>query len=105
LPVGNNLGGDIEAAGIYQRGDPLRRQGAAPFERTDGIGDRLARRLPVRYPLNGLAPPLQADGAELGLAHLLGDTGKLDIEGIEREKIGARLTWREQGGKSAIGIA
>jgi hypothetical protein len=48
---------------------------------------------------------LQTDGAELGLDHLLGDAGELDIEGVEGKKIGAGLARRKQSGKGAIGIA
>jgi hypothetical protein len=48
---------------------------------------------------------LQADGAEFGLAHLLGNAGELDVERIEGEEIGAALARREECGKSAVGIA
>ncbi len=42
---------------------------------------------------------------ELGLAHLLGNAGELDVESVKGKKIGARLARREQSGKGAIGIA
>ena len=42
-------------------------------------------------PRDRVAPPLQANLAELRLAHLLGDAGKLDIEGIKGEESAARI--------------
>ena len=55
--------------------------------------------------LDRLAPPLEADGAEIGLAHLLGDAGELDVESVKREEIGPRVRRGEQDGKAAVGIA
>jgi hypothetical protein len=52
-----------------------------------------------------LAPPLQADGAELRFAHLPGDARKLDIEGAESKKIGPGFARGEGGGKGAVEIA
>jgi hypothetical protein len=71
----------------------------------NGIGDWMAGRLLLCRTLDGLAPPLQTDGAELRLAHLLGDTGELDIEGRKSKEIGPLRCRRKQSGKSAIGIA
>ena len=95
-----------KAAGVDQardavRGECIRRRCASP--KASATGWPVAS--PLRRALDGIAPPLQADGAELRLGHLLGDAGELDIEGIESQKIGARLARREQSGKGAIGIA
>ena len=46
---------------------------------------------PRRGVVKRVAPPLQADLAEPGLGHLLGNAGKLGIEGIEREQPVARV--------------
>ena len=104
-PVGHDPGRDIEATGLDQALDALRRKGAAPLNVAQGIGHGMTGALTSPRARQSLAPPLQADGAELGLGHLLGDAGELDIEGVERKKIGAGLARREQSGKGAIGIA
>ena len=51
-----------------------------------------------------IAPPLQANFAELRLAHLLGGAGKLDIEGIKGKERLARRPRREQRARIAVGI-
>jgi hypothetical protein len=71
----------------------------------NGIGNRMAGRLPLRRTSNGLAPPLQTNGAELRLARLLGDAGELDIKGRNSKKIGPQRSRRKQSGKSAVGVA
>ena len=68
------------------------------------VGDRMTGRLALCRTLERLTPPLQADGAELGLAHLFGNAGKLDVERAEGKEIAARLARREQGSNGAIGI-
>ena len=65
----------------------------------------MADGLALPAPRDRLAPPLQADGAKLRFAHLLGDAGKLDIEGAESKKIWPSLTRREGGGKRTVEIA
>jgi len=57
----------------------------------DRVGHGITRRLAFYRPLDRLAPPLQANDAEAGLAHQFGDARKLDIKGDEREEIGASL--------------
>ena len=52
--------------------------------------------------LHDLAPPLQADAAQHGLAHRLGDARDLVVEGDEREQRLAAGGGREQGGEVAV---
>jgi hypothetical protein len=55
----------------------------------------MSRGLALCRAIDRIAPPLQADGAEPRLAHLLGYAGKLDIEGDQREEICAHLARRK----------
>ena len=54
--------------------------------------------------LDRLAPPLQANSAETGLADELGHAGELGVESIERKKIGARPARGERSGDAPVGI-
>ena len=69
---------------------------APPYRSPERIGDRMARDFAFASVLDRLAPPLQADGAEVRLAHLLGDAGKLDVQGIKSKDIVTRVARGKQ---------
>ena len=48
---------------------------------------------------------MQSDLTEPGLAHLLADAGKLDVEGVKSEEVVAASAGSEQGARIAVGIA
>ena len=97
-PIGHDLGPDIEQARVDKTGNALARKSMARYRGAEGIGHGMPCRLASLRLLDGFAPPLQANGAEIGLAHLLGNPGKLNIEGVKREEIVAGIARRKQGG-------
>ena len=94
-PIGHDFGRHVELAGIDERRDPFGGKSARPQRLAKGVGDRMANGVARASPRDRFAPPVQADGAELGLFYLLGDAGKLDIERTERKKTGPASTRRE----------
>ena len=69
---------------ITDRAEQLRRHRIALGAAMDMAGEHVG-------------PPLQADFAGQGLAHLVADADDLDIEGIERQQRAALGSGREQG--------
>ena len=60
---------------------------------------------PLSGAIDRLAPPLQANFAEAGLAHLLGDAGKLDIEGIKGKESARAPAAGRTAAMAPVGIA
>ena len=54
--------------------------------------------------LDGVAPPLQADEADVGLAHRVADPQHLGVEGIERQEMRALVIGREEGREVAVAV-
>jgi hypothetical protein len=75
------------------------------YRRAECIGNGMAGHLALLRLLYRFAPPPQANGAEVGLAHLLGDTSKFDIEGVKGKEIVARVTRGKQGSERPLRIA
>ena len=69
-----------------------------PYRSPERIGNRMARGCAFAGAIDRLAPPLQADGAKIRLAHMLGDARKLDVEGIKGDEIVACIARDKQCG-------
>ena len=102
--VGHDLHRHIEAPRVDQACEAIARQRVAPDGAADGVGDRVPSGFAGSGAIERIAPPLQANFAELRLAHLLGGAGKLDIEGVKGKERLARRPRREQRARIAVRI-
>ena len=60
--------------------------------------------LPRFCALKSIAPPLEPDLPESGLAHLVCDTGQFPVQGKECEEIMADRCWSKERGDRAIKV-
>jgi hypothetical protein len=102
--VGRRLAVQIGLAGIEQPVERRPRQAVAVHHLGQGFDDRMgARTAPVDL-VDRLAPPLQANPPDHGLAHDLRRLGDLEVESIKSKEILAALRRGEQGGQIAVPV-
>ena len=94
----------------FMRGDEIDQRLLRQTAFGDGVRQRLGHRVAGQRiagmdGLDGVAPPLQADHPETGLAHRVAHLEDLGIEGIEGEEMGALVVGHEEGGQVAVTVA